>query len=367
MTGSEVGGGTSEGSPGGPTPHARTRPAGMTTVARLAGVSHQTVSRVLNDHPSVRPETRERVLRAMAELDYRPNRLARALVTSRSGLIGVVTGGSARFGPTSTLLAVEEAARAAGFATTVTAVPDQDPATMAEQMAETLRAMDSQAVEGVIVIAPRVSAVEAVERMASRAPLLVIAAGVQPTARYGVVNVDQAGAARDVTAHLLAQGHTRIAHLAGPSDWFDARERHRGWAAELAAAGLEPGPVWEGDWTARSGFETGRRILALAERPTAVVACNDLMALGLVRALSEGGLDVPGDVSVTGFDDIEGTDYLRPPLTTVRQDFRTLAETVVGQLVATIGGGSAEAAEHAVPIPAEVVVRDSTASPTARD
>lgn len=336
------------------------RPAGMAAVARLAGVSHQTVSRVLNNHVSVRPSTRERVLAAMAELDYRPNRLARALVTSRSGIIGVVTSGSAKYGPTSTLMAVEEAARGAGYAANVTAVHDDDPEALASRMAETLLAFDSQAVEGVIVIAPRVSTVLALESISSRAPLLIIAAGVAPSDRFGIVAVDQTQGARAATAHLVAQGHTNIGHIAGPADWFDSRERYRGWVEELESAGLAPGPVWEGDWSADFGYETGLALVADADRPTGIVVSNDQMALGLLRAFGEGGVAVPGDVSVTGFDDIEGTTHFQPPLTTVRQDFDALGVAVVEMLRAAIEGRDIPPLTR---IPTELVPRASSAPP----
>ncbi|PWD52606.1 LacI family transcriptional regulator [Serinibacter arcticus] len=331
----------------------------MAAVARRADVSHQTVSRVLNNHPSVRTSTRERVLQAMADLDYRPNRLARALVTSRSGLIGVVTSGSAKYGPTSTLMAVEEAARGAGYAASVTAVHDNDPEALATRMADTLLSFDSQAVEGVIVIAPRVSTVLALETISSRAPLLLIAAGVAPSSRFGVVSVDQSQGARAATAHLVAQGHTSIGHLAGPADWFDSRERYRGWVEELESAGLQPGPVWEGDWSADFGYDVGRRLVADPDRPTGIVASNDQMALGLLRAFGEAGVAVPGDVSVTGFDDIEGTAHFQPPLTTVRQDFAQLGEAAIASMLQMIEERTTPTG--AVPlIPTELVVRAST-------
>lgn len=345
-----------------PPPEKRQRPAGMAAVAQRAGVSHQTVSRVLNNHVSVRPATRERVLQAMADLDYRPNRLARALVTARSGLIGVVTSGSAKYGPTSTLMAVEEAARGAGYAASVTAVHDVDPEALATRMADTLLSFDSQAVEGVIVIAPRVSTVQALETISSRAPLLLIAAGVAPSPRFGVVSVDQNQGARAATAHLVAQGHTRIGHIAGPADWFDSRERYEGWIGELERAGLAPGPVWEGDWSADFGYDVGLRLLADPERPTAIVCSNDQMALGLLRAFGEGGVAVPGDVSVTGFDDIEGTAHFQPPLTTVRQDFTALGEAAMGRMVAMIEQRASTDGETR-PIPTELVERSSTAPP----
>lgn len=326
------------------------RPAAMADVARVAGVSHQTVSRVVNNHPSVRPATRERVLAAMADLDYRPNRLAKALVTARSGLLGVITSGSARFGPTSTLMSVEEAARGAGFAVNVTSVRATDAedveGQVATAMAHALSSFDSQAVEAVVAIAPRVSVVEALAGISSRAPLLLVAAGVAPSERFGVVSVDQAGGARAVTAHLADLGHRRIAHLAGPSDWFDARERERGMREELSSRGLAAGPIWEGDWTAARGYAVGRALAEgpREELPTAMVVGNDQMALGLLRALWEAGISVPGDISITGFDDIEGADHFSPPLTTVRQNFSALGARVmteVGLVLGDSAGGTA--------------------------
>ncbi|WP_234417818.1 LacI family DNA-binding transcriptional regulator [Miniimonas sp. S16] len=357
------------------------RPAGMADVARLAGVSHQTVSRVLNNHPSVRPATRERVLAAMDDLSYRPNRLARALVTARSGLLGVVTSGSAKFGPMSTLMAIEETARAAGYSVHVTAVrPGEDDLLAA--VARALGDFDSQAVEAVVVIAPRIRVVEALADITSRAPLLLVAAGVEPSDRYVAVGADQAAGARSALRHLVDLGHERIALLTGPPDWLDARERERGWHEELAAAGLQPAHVWAGDWSAEAGYRVGQEIASSASRPTAVAVANDQMALGLLRALGEAGIDVPGDISVTGFDDIEGTDYFRPPLTTVRQDFTELAQAAMTELLGAIeadrragdeparepaaGEGAEDGAgdRGAAAVVPELVVRASTAPPT---
>ncbi|WP_454299263.1 LacI family DNA-binding transcriptional regulator [Salana multivorans] len=351
-----------------------TRRAGMTDVARLAGVSHQTVSRVINGHPSVRDSTRERVLAAMAELQYRPNRLARALVTARSGLLGVVTSGSARYGPMSTLLAIEETARGSDYAVHVRAVrpgAESDPESLAELLEAALAELDTQAVEAAVVIAPRVSVVEGLDGIVSRAPLVLVAAGVEPTERFDVVAVDQAAGARAVTRHLIDLGHERIGHLAGPRDWFDARERARGWREELATAGLTPAGEWEGDWTADAGYQLGLELAREPDRPTAIVASNDQMALGLLRAFGEEGVRVPEDISVTGFDDIEGTGYFRPPLTTVRQDFEALARLVMGRVLAAVeraaehdDGRSAPRSPGAAPTTMpELVIRASTAPP----
>ena len=240
---------------------------------------------------------------------------------------------------------------------------DLDGEESAHGMAQVLSAFDEQAVEAVVVIAPRISAVAALAEIGSRAPLLLVASGVDPTERFDVVSVDQVLGARLVTRHLIEAGHRVIGHLSGPSDWVDARQRKLGWESELAAAGLEIGPLWEGDWSAEAGFALGQKLVAAGELPDAIVASNDQMALGLLRAFGEAGIAVPGQVSVTGFDDIEGTAYFQPPLTTVRQDFDALGAAVM-HLLAQRLGRSATATTTAVdatpPIQPELVVRASS-------
>jgi len=314
------------------TPGAAGRAPGMLDVARLAGVSHQTVSRVLNGHPSVRPETRAKVQAAIRELGYRRNSAARALATARSSTIGLLTASSSRSGPVSTLVAVEEAARAAGMYVSVVGLSVYDPSSVRDALDHFL----DQGVEGIIAIAPVQDAVQAAEAVALDLPVVVVA----PTVADGRslhVAVDQRQGARAAVRHLLELGHTRIAHVAGPSAWLDAAERAAGWREELACVGLPPGPILAGDWTAAGGYAAGGRLLA-EPGPTAVFAANDLTALGLVRAVSEGGLRVPEDLSVVGFDDIEAAAYARPPLTTVRQDFGELGRAAVRLLLGRLAG-----------------------------
>ena len=304
----------------------------MQDVARVAGVSHQTVSRVLNDHPSVRPETRAKVQAAIRELGYRRNSAARALATARSSTIGLLAASSSRSGPVSTLVAVEEAARAAGMYVSVVGLSVYDPSSVRDALDHFL----DQGVEGLIAIAPVRDAVQAAAAVALDLPVVVVA----PTVADGRslhVAVDQRQGARAAVRHLLELGHTRIAHVAGPPAWLDAAERAAGWRDELAAAGLAPGPILAGDWTAAGGYAAGGRLLA-EPGPTAVFAANDLTALGLVRAVSEGGLQVPEDLSVVGFDDIEVAAYARPPLTTVRQDFGELGRAAVRLLLGRLAG-----------------------------
>ncbi len=327
------------------------RTPGMHDVARRAGVSHQTVSRVLNGHPNVSATTRDRVLQAIAELGYRRNTAARALVTRRSETIGVVAMGTTLFGPASTSLSVEAAAREAGYYVSVASLKPGD----ADAMRPTFEHFMNQAVEGVVVIAPHIGVAKAVQELAAMMPL-VLAADAPKNPAFAVVSVNQRLGARQAVGHLADLGHTDIAHLAGPPEFFDAIARVRGWRQELRRRGLTPGALAYGDWSADSGYDVGRKMLA-DRVPHAFFVGNDLMALGLIRALTEAGLSVPDDVSVVGFDDIDGSSYFLPPLTTVRQDFSRLGELCIAALFALLDGGSAPVT---TPVPTELRVRQST-------
>lgn len=331
----------------------RARP-NMRDVAALAGVSHMTVSRVINDHPSLREETRERVREAMRTLDYRPNSDARALASRRADRIGVLIDSALEVGPNSTARAVEMAAQRAGYR--VTSVMVSDPATSSAHGA--LQHLVTQGVDALCVIAPRSSSLALVRELHTGVPTLVVTADADET--FYTVAVDQAEGAALAVRHLAALGHRRIAHLAGPSDWLDAIARSESWAAELRALGLPPAQRWIGDWTADSGYRVG---MDAEIDCTAVFAANDQMALGLTHALVERGLDVPGDVSIVGFDDLPEARHYRPPLTTVRQDFAALGERALEKLVAELRGE--EPARQSLIAPT-LIVRASTAPPRDR-
>ncbi|HUZ21234.1 MAG TPA: LacI family DNA-binding transcriptional regulator [Acidimicrobiales bacterium] len=329
----------------------------MTDVAKLAGVSHQTVSRVLNGHPSVRPTTRVRVLAAIDQLGYRPNLAARALVTGRSRTLGLVTLDTTLFGPVATLYGIERAARETGYFVSVVSLRSIDRLPVQEAIAR----LAEQSVEGVIVIAPLTSAKAALADLPTDLPVVVVEG--DPETDLGVVTVDQRGGARAATEHLLSLGHRTVFHVAGPTEWLEARERVAGWRLALEDAGAEvPSPL-AGDWTARSGFDAGATLARIPEA-TAVFAANDHMALGLLRALRERGRRVPEDVSVVGFDDIAESEFFTPPLTTVRQDFDEVGRRCLGFLLERLDSGS-RSVERVV-IPPELVVRQSTAAPAPR-
>ena len=335
----------------------RTRRPSMHDVARLAGVSHQTVSRVLNAHPNVSGPTRERVLDAMRELDYRPNTFARGLVTARSQRIGVLSFDSRFFGPSSTLHAIERAARAAGFGVAVAGMSDYS----GDEIDEGIEALTGQGVDGIIVIAPSAAATRAIGGLPTGVPVVALEAEYED---QPVVAIDQRLGAQLATQHLLDLGHQTVWHVGGPQDWREAVLREDGWRGTLEAAGIEVPPPLRGDWRPRSGYEAGRR---LADDPqvTAIFAGNDQMALGLVHALAERGRRVPEDVSIVGFDDIPEAEFLMPALSTVRQDFDEVGRRGLDVLLAAIEGPgtSVTGRDQDVTIAPELVLRASTAAP----
>jgi DNA-binding LacI/PurR family transcriptional regulator len=324
----------------------------MADVAQLAGVSHQTVSRVLNDHPNVRPDTREKVLEAIRQLAYRPNAAARALVTRRTHTLGVISTDSTLYGPAMMLDGIERAAQR-GYFVLIASLPALDR----RSITDTLDRFLGHAVEGMIVIAPNTSAVAALSHVSSEVPLVAVGCGTR--APLTSVAVDNAAGAHTATQYLLGLGHRTVHHVSGPSNGLDARERIDGWRAALREVGAHEPDVIVGDWSARSGYETGQKLARKAD-VTAVFCSNDAIALGLIRALNEAGRRVPEDVSVIGFDDMPESGFFQPPLTTVRQDFSELGRRALGSLVDRISGGGP--GRH-VRVPAELVIRASAAPP----
>ncbi|MCA2212098.1 LacI family DNA-binding transcriptional regulator [Jidongwangia harbinensis] len=326
----------------------------MTDVARLAGVSHQTVSRVLNGHPNVKEQTRLRVRAAIAELGYRPNRAARALVTGRSQLIGIVALNSTLYGPSSLLAAFEQAAAEAGFAVSVGSVGRLDRESIAGAVDRHL----DQRVAGLVVIAPVASAGEALEEIATGVPLVTIDG--DPRRAHALVTVDQVAGARAATRHLLQAGHRTVWHVSGPADWYDAAGRIEGWRQALEEAGAEVPPLLPADWSAAAGYAAGQMLARMPE-VTAVFTANDHLALGLLRALSERGRRVPHDLSVVGFDDVPEAAFFIPPLTTVRPAFDAVAQAGLDLLLAQMVDTADP--DNRIVIAPSLVKRESVAPP----
>ncbi|WP_231114369.1 LacI family DNA-binding transcriptional regulator [Lentzea aerocolonigenes] len=331
-----------------------TRDPAMTDVARLAGVSHQTVSRVLNDHPNVREQTRLRVRAAIKELGYRPNRAARALVTGKTQLIGVVAQNSTLYGPASLLSAFEEAAGEAGFAVSVGRVKVLDR----ESIAAAVERHRDQRVAGIVVIAPNSSAADALADIPAELPLVTVDG--DPDRPTPLVTVDQGAGAYDATTHLLEAGHSTVWHVSGPTDWFDAAGRVHGWRRALEIHNAEVPPVVAADWSAAAGYKAGQMLARMPE-VTAVFASNDHLALGVLRAMYERGRRVPHDVSVVGFDDVPEAEFFIPPLTTVRPDFAAVARETLSLLLEQVSEG--ESAQPRRTIEPTLVLRKSVGPP----
>ena len=319
----------------------------MADVAARAGVSGQTVSRVVNGSPRVDPATRERVEAAMAALGYRLHRAARALRTGRTQTIGLVAATLATVGNSRMLQAVADAAASRGYALVVVTLASDAIDVAFERLRD-------QGVDGAVVLN---EATASAQDAAVPDDLRLVVVDAPVADRFDVVQTAHADGAAAATRHLLELGHRTVHHLAGPAGSYSADERERGWRAALAGTGtVAPAPL-RGDWTAASGYEAAARVPADA---TAVFAANDQMALGLLRALADSGRRVPEDISVVGFDDVRDAADYRPPLTTVRQDFDALGARAVDVLVSRI---ETPATPALVTIPAELVVRASSGRP----
>ncbi|WP_060886124.1 LacI family DNA-binding transcriptional regulator [Streptomyces caniscabiei] len=324
-------------------------------VARLAGVSRKTVSRVLNDEPYVSDESRRRVLAAAEELGYRLNHAARALASGRTRSIGVVALATAGYGTASLLVGIEQAVRDAGYALRVVNTPDGDP----RSIAGALESLLEQGVDGIVVSVP---IVEGDVPLGVDVPVLFVGAPPAFTAaRTLTVGVGAHQLARAATEHLLDLGHTTVHHLAGPRRWYATKDRIEGWRAALAARGAHEPPVLNGDWSADSGYAAGLG-LASDRSVTAVFAAGDEMAIGLIHGLRESGRRVPEDVSVVGFDGNPVFAYVSPPLTSARQPFEAASSEGIRLLLHAM-----EKPDTALPPandpPVELIVRGSTAPP----
>ncbi|HWG85258.1 MAG TPA: LacI family DNA-binding transcriptional regulator, partial [Deinococcales bacterium] len=262
--------------------------ATITQVASRAGVSHQTVSRVLNEHPNVAPATREKVVRAMRELDYHPNRAARSLASQRSATLGVVSFGITYYGPAQMVANIEQAARERGYGLVFVTIP----ALSEVEIERALLELRSHFVDGVLLVAPLVGvAAERIAALCRGVPYVLI--DVAENSGVLGATIDQFAGGCLAASHLLALGHERMALLCGPSSWHDARHRVRGWRLVLKEAGLEPVGEAEGNWTAASGHALAHDLLTNHPDMTALLVGNDQMALGALRALHERGVAVP--------------------------------------------------------------------------
>jgi DNA-binding LacI/PurR family transcriptional regulator len=333
-----------------------TRPVSILDVAAAAGVSYQTVSRVINGHPNVRPSTRQQVLAAIEDLGFRPNRAARVLRGGPARSVTVLTPNTTLYGYQAGLQGIEEAARAAGFAMGVRVVESAGPQEVTDAVKRAIEPGGS-----LIVIAYDLAGTKVLESVPPGIPVaaMVETPACDPGPERSWVWLDDRKAAVQATRYLLSLGHRTVHYLAIPSSTHTS-QRQAGWRDALEDAGAPvPAPIPCG-WTPRSGYEAGR---ALASDPdiTAVLCGNDDLALGVMRAMHESGHTIPGDLSVVGFDDMPVSEFLTPPLTTVRMDFTGLGRACFAALLAVT---EKESPVPRVPRPVpELIVRASAGPP----
>jgi LacI family transcriptional regulator len=327
----------------------------LNDVAKYSGVSYQTVSRVINKHPSVAEKTRKRVEEAIRELNYTPNRAARSLVTNRSDTIAIISFGTTFYGPAQMLTNITQQAKNSGYHISPSSIQNLEH----EEVKAALDDIHGQLIDGIIMIAPIIfDFMIEVKELVGEIPFIQIDTRPQPG--LASVVIDQIYGSRLATEHLIGLGHRQIAEISGTLNWHDAVMRHQSWQETMKQNNLSHEMSIEGNWTAQSGYEAVQSLLKQGAEFTGLVVANDQMALGAIAALANAGLCVPDDISVVGFDDIPEAAYFLPALTTVRQDFSALGKQAVDYLVSLMR--NPETAIHQRVLSPELIIRNSTVS-----
>lgn len=322
----------------------------MFDVADLAKVSHQTVSRVVNNHDSVKPETRARVEAAMEKLGYTPNRAAQTLRTTKSRIIGILASDTHLNGPANIWQNAERAARAAQYFTITCSV---DPTSSAD-VKKGINYLSQIGIDGLIVITPHHETVELARKALKRIPVVSIdsSLGTEKSA-IQLNNFDDAYRA---TKHLIDLGHVGILHVAGPESFFEAVDRKAGYEAAMKDSKLNPVSHF-GEWSMDSGYEISKSINYQTEKITAIFTASDHIALGVLRDCHERKILVPKQLSIIGFDDLPEAEFSWPPLTTMRQDFQAIGEGAVRLLLEKLID---EKPEKLTPLVSKLVNRETT-------
>jgi len=324
-------------------------------VAAAAGVSRQTVSRVLNDRPDVADETRQRVWRVIQELGYRPSAIARSLVSKKTSSLGLITADFSDYFFTQVIIGAEMEARRSGYYFLLGSTernPEDEP--------EYVRLLTERQVDGILFARPSTEG-ESKHLLAlirEGVPLVTTAYRV-PGERLMVVDVDNVDGGLQATECLIQAGHRRIGMIAGPESWKSVDDRGRGFRLALERAGLESveARVESGDWSYGGGYEAMKRLLTRSPEITAVFSQNDRMAIGAMKALRDAGRRLPDDLAVVGYDDIPAAAYVDPPLTTMRQPMRKVGEIAARRLIELVNDPTLEREE--ILLKAELVRRRS--------
>jgi DNA-binding LacI/PurR family transcriptional regulator len=331
---------------------ANPKQANIYDVARLAKVSHQTVSRVLNNNPSIRPETKTRVLKAMESLGYRPSLAARALASSRSKMLGILSSDTDFTGPAAMVHHMEAAARAQGYFVVTVGIDANDEQSVQSGIDHLMKL----GIEGLALVTPQLRAVEIARAAVSGIPVVTLDSMYRMDEL--AVSVDNFAGGAAATQHLIDLGHRDIVHISGPQGWFESTTRAAGYTATMLNANLTP-QVIDGDWQIDTGYRIGKKLDIESKGVTALFVANDRMAFGLLHAMRERDIEVPKRLSIVGFDDLEESTYSSPPLTTLRQDFKELGNRAMNLLLSEISGTSTKKLDRLIP---ELIKRGSTAA-----
>jgi LacI family transcriptional regulator len=302
-------------------------------VAREAGVSTQTVSRVVNNRQEISPETRQRIQEIIKRMGYHPNAIARSLSQRRTHTLGVAASGIEYYGPSRQLLGIEQASNKLGYSIILNLIHRPEDG----NVEKVFHNLISRQVEGIIWLVPQIGDNHSwLRKEAQQLATPVIFIDMQPYPQFNIITMDNYTGGRLATEHLLAQGYRKIGLITGPQNWWSAQERMRGWREALVAAGCpcEERQMVEGDWTAGSGERGFKKLLDIFPEMEAVFVSNDQMAFGVYQAANQMGKCIPEDLAVVGFDDIPESGYFCPRLTTVRQDLYELGNVAVETFIA---------------------------------
>ncbi len=333
-------------------------------VAQAAGVSKQTVSRVLNERPDVSPETRQHVQAIIDQLGYRPSAVARSLIQQRSYTLGVVTAGLKYIGPSQTLNGIADKAAQQGYAVLLTELPSFDAA----DTRPTVEALLTRQVDGILWAVQEVGENRAwLEDQSASLPVPVLFLTMAQRPDLSIVSVDNFAGARMATEHLISAGCRSIGHISGPLDWWESRQRKEGWATALRQAGREiDDSHWtEGNWSSRSGAAAFETLLAQYPLIDGVFAANDQMALSVLRIAHQKGRRVPQDLAVIGFDGMAESAYFWPSLSTINQNQHELGCIAVEKIVQMIAAHQNQASipPEYTRLQPELIIRESTTKP----
>ena len=330
-------------------------------IARMCGVSTQTVSRVINKRPDVSPATRQAVEAAIAATGFQPSAVARSLVHRRSQTLGVIVAGLKYFGVAQTLNGITEEAQASGYGILLKEIQSTDTV----DIGPVIEFMIAHRVEGIIFAAPQLGTNIATVRaqLPSSCPPIIFLKS-EPSPAFSTIVIDNYGGARQATAHLLALGRRKIGHVAGPLPWREAQDRHDGWRDALRDAGIEPGSVVPGTWSSASGEAAFEQMLALAPDLDGLFVANDQMALGVLRVAHARGIAIPDDIAVVGYDGLDEAAQFTPSLTTVIQPLRELGELAVREILGIAGEARGRGTVRSLSLATQLIVRESAPAVT---